>query len=285
MSWRDRTAGVNDDLVAPAVARALIVNCDDFGMYDAVNRAVIDAIENGIAGSCSLMVPCPAAPDAMRLLRDRPEIGFGVHLTVFCDTPGDRWGPLTDRHEVPSLLDPDGEFLTPDDVPALVARARLEEVETEFRAQLRAVFDAGLSPTHLDWHCLADGGRADIFDLTVALADEHGLAVRAWLDPGREKLRMRGRTVVDHDFLDSFALDLNGKTDRYAELLRRLPPGLTEWAVHPGLDTTQARAIDPGGWRVRSSDHAFLTSPEAREILRRHDIAVVDYRDIASRKS
>ena len=40
-------------------ARVLIVNCDDFGMHDAVNAAVVESIENGIASSCSLMVPCP----------------------------------------------------------------------------------------------------------------------------------------------------------------------------------------------------------------------------------
>ena len=30
-------------------ARVLIVNCDDFGMHDAVNAAVVESIESGIA--------------------------------------------------------------------------------------------------------------------------------------------------------------------------------------------------------------------------------------------
>lgn len=68
---------------------------------------------------------------------------------------------------------------------------------------------AGLTPTHLGWHCLADGGRRDIFDLTLALAREHGLAMRAWLSPGRHKLRRQGLPAVDHEFLDSFRLDID----------------------------------------------------------------------------
>jgi len=32
-------------------------------------------------------------------------------------------------------------------------------VEREFRAQLSAVINAGLSPARLDWHCPADGGH------------------------------------------------------------------------------------------------------------------------------
>jgi hypothetical protein len=42
----------------PPDARVLIVNADDLGMSHAINAAVIESIENGIASSCSLMVPC-----------------------------------------------------------------------------------------------------------------------------------------------------------------------------------------------------------------------------------
>lgn len=262
----------------PADARVLIVNADDFGMYPAVNAGVVRSIEDGIASSCSVMAPCPAAQDALQLLRERPDVPFGIHLTLVCDTPGQRWGPLTPKDEVPSLLQDDGDLFSPAQVPDLLARARVEEVEREFRAQIRTVLDAGLSPTHLDWHCLADGGRGDILECTLALADEFGLAVRIWLDhPALRRLRARGVPVVDHPFLDSFALDLDGKANRYADLLRALPVGLSEWAVHPGLGDEEARAID-GGWQVRSTDFDFLTSPAAAEIIAAEGIIVTDYR-------
>jgi hypothetical protein len=93
--------------------RVLIINCDDLGMHPAINAAVIDAIEHGVAGSCSLMVTCPAISDAMEQLRRRPEIPFGVHLTLVCDTPRHRWGPLTAREKVPSLLDPPASSTRP----------------------------------------------------------------------------------------------------------------------------------------------------------------------------
>ncbi|NED85617.1 ChbG/HpnK family deacetylase, partial [Streptomyces sp. SID11233] len=68
------------------------------------NAAVVEAIESGIAASCSLMVPCPAAEEAMRSLRERPWIPFGVHLTLVCDAPTYRWGPVAGRGRVPSLV-------------------------------------------------------------------------------------------------------------------------------------------------------------------------------------
>jgi predicted glycoside hydrolase/deacetylase ChbG (UPF0249 family) len=255
----------------PAGSRVLIVNCDDFGMSDTVNAAVLRAVEEGIGTSCSLMVPCPGAMPAMALLRDRPHLPFGIHLTLVCDTGDRRWGPLTKPERVPSLLDDDGALVTPDRTAELLARARLDEVETEFRGQINAVVEAGLKPTHLDWHCLADGGRDDIFELTLALADEYGLAIRAWLEPARRQARRVNRPAVDHPFLDSFSLEISGKHSRYAEMLRSLPAGLSEWAVHPGA------AGDPGG-DVRRTDLEFLVSAEAREIVRSEGIILLDYR-------
>jgi predicted glycoside hydrolase/deacetylase ChbG (UPF0249 family) len=259
----------------------LIVNCDDFGMHDAINSGVVESIENGIASSCSLMVPCPAAADAMRLLREHPRVPFGIHLVLIRDPSEQRWGPAAARADVPSLLDPGtGELYldTPDQRAALLTSARLSEVERELRAQIDAVFGAGLTPTHLDWHCLADGGRADILDLTMALAGEYGLAARVWLDDGRRKARAQGKPVVDNAFLDSYSIGLHDKAATYARMLRDLPPGLSEWAVHPahGID----QGDEPAGWRVRKSDYAFLTSPETREILDHEGIAVIDYRPL-----
>ncbi|MCX5398427.1 polysaccharide deacetylase family protein [Streptomyces sp. NBC_00102] len=265
----------------PPGARLLIVNCDDFGMYSAINEAVVEAIEQGIAGSCSLMVPCPAAPDAMRRLSRRPEIPFGVHLTMVCEMPGNPWGPMAGKEKAPSLLDPAGRLFapTPEGRAALLAQARIEDVEREFRAQIDTVAAAGLTPTHLDFHCLADGGRDDIFDLTVSLAGEYGLAVRAWLAPARAAMRRRRLPVSENDFLDSYSLPLDGKPARYAQLLRELPPGLNEWAIHPSLGTLESRALDDG-WRVRRTDYEFLVSAEAREVLAEEDIRVVDYAEV-----
>src|SRR5262245_52167366 len=150
--------GYSDD------ARLLIVNADDLGMCRAVNEAVMRAIDGGVVTSTSLMAPWPAAAHAMELLTDRPDVSFGVHLTVICDMPDYRWAPLTPAAVVPSLVDESGRFLHLDRMAELLDRARLDELEREFRTQIEAVLSASLVPDHLDWHCLHDGGRPDIFE-------------------------------------------------------------------------------------------------------------------------
>jgi chitin disaccharide deacetylase len=246
-------------------------------MYRGVNRGILEAVTTGVATTCSLMTPCPGASHAIELLRQHPGIRFGIHLTVVCDLPGHRWGPLAPKENVPSLLDADGELFGGHQLDELMAQARLDELELEFRTQIETALTAKLEPTHLDWHCFRDGGRDDVFELGFALAREYGLALRASDRATQQRLKTRGLPASDHPLLDSFELEIDGKSGRYAELLRTLPPGLSQWAVHPAVADDEAMALDPGGWRVRQTDYDFLLSSEAREILAREDIVLVDY--------
>src|SRR5919201_7033966 len=148
-------------------ARLLLVNADDFGMYQSINEAVVLAFNEGIVRSASLMVPCPGAPHAIQLVNENPDIRFGVHLSVIRDIDHYRWGPLTPKEKVPSLLDERGDFYSTGRMSEMLERAKPDELEAEFRAQIEAVLAAELEPTHLDWHCLRNGGRAEVLDLTI----------------------------------------------------------------------------------------------------------------------
>jgi len=273
----------NQYLGYPADARLLIVNADDFGMCHAVNEAIFRTLKEGIARSTTLMVPCPWMLHAARFLADHPEIPFGIHLTAISEWADYRWGPVTAREKVPSLLDkgPPGQgryFYNFEQMPEFLAQVRLDQLEMEFRAQIKVVLAAGLQPTHLDWHCLRIGGREDIFDLMLRLAREYGLALRVAGRSWIEKLQRRGFPTNDYDFLDSYSLDPVNKANRYAELLHELPVGLSEWAVHPGLDSSELLAIEPGGNHIRQTDFDFLTSQQAKDIVREEGIILLDYR-------
>jgi predicted glycoside hydrolase/deacetylase ChbG (UPF0249 family) len=273
-SRANRLLGYPDD------ARLLIINADDLGMCGSVNDAVAGAFAEGLVGSTTLMVPWPGAPSAMRLLQQHPEHPFGVHLTAVCDMDGYRWGPLTPPEKVTSLVDQAGRFHGLDDLPEFLANARLGELETEFRAQIEAVLGDALEPTHLDWHCLHNGGRADIFEMTLGLAREYRLALRVTDRAAVDRLQRRGLPTNDHELLDSYRVDPAAKSSLYAQMLRELPPGLSEWAVHPGFGSSELRAIEPESWPVRQTDYDFLVSADARETIRREGIVLLSYRPI-----
>ena len=264
----------------PGNGRLLIINADDFGRSHASNVATLRALTQGVVSSTTLMVPCPWALHAMQLLAEHPEVSFGVHLTVVCEVSHYRCAPLTSRDKVASLVDASGFFYTIDQIPQWLAQVQLPELEAEFRAQIEAVLAASLTPTHLDWHCLYNGGRADIFELTVQLAQEYGLAMRVFDRSTGEALQRQGLPTNDHDVLDSYSLGLDDKAAWYVRALRDLPSGLSEWAVHPALDTPEMRAIEPESWQVRTTDFAFLISQEARQIIKQEGIVLLSYKPL-----
>lgn len=282
MSYRRRlqSAGANELLGYPADARLLIINADDFGMCHSTNAAIVRSITEGAVCSTTLMVPCPWAPHAMRWLAEHPAVPFGVHLTAIGDSVDYRWRPLTGGDRVPSLIDETGYFYNFERMPEFFAQVRVDELEAEFRAQIETVLAANLTPTHLDWHSLRIARKPEIFDLMFTLAREYGLALRVRERPLIEGVQRQGLPANDHDFLDSYSLDTTEKLVLYSQLLRALPAGLSEWAVHPGLENAELRAIDPRGARMRQADLDCMVSASLREVIQQEGIILLSYKPL-----
>jgi predicted glycoside hydrolase/deacetylase ChbG (UPF0249 family) len=264
----------------PDDARLLLVNADDFGSTHGNTVAIFEAIARGIVGSTSLMVPCPWSAWAMAWLCEHREVPFAIHLTMVCEYPAYRWGPVSPRTEVMSLLAADGNFPTLEFRDDLLEDARIEDVETEFRAQIEFVRSAGLQPTHLDWHCLADGGRDDISDLTAGLAEEYGLAMRTHGRGIADRLRGEGHAVVDQPIVDSYGIPVDGRMEAYLTLLRAMPAGVTEWAVHPGLGNDEHRTLEPDTWGIRRGDLDVVTSTAIRDAIAAEGITLITWREM-----
>jgi predicted glycoside hydrolase/deacetylase ChbG (UPF0249 family) len=249
-------------------------------MRQAINEAVTGVLAAGVIRSTTLMVPCPAAASAMRRLAAHPETPFGVHLTAICESPADRWLPVLPPEEVPSLLNAEGHFYEFARMPELFHRMRFDELEREFRAQIEVVLAAGLRPTHLDWHSLRLHNRPDILEVMFRLAREYGLALRVmgqtWIDRLRD-LRLPGN---EHDVLDSYSLGWTDKAVTYARLLRDLPEGLNEWAIHPSLIAPVTEPWELDDMRIRHADYDFFASQQAQDLIRHEGITLLDYRPL-----
>jgi chitin disaccharide deacetylase len=82
----------------------LIVNADDLGWTDGVNRGIVAAFRNGIVTSTSLLANGAAFAGGVEMARAARGLGVGVHLNL---SDG---APLADRETVTSLLNNEGEF-------------------------------------------------------------------------------------------------------------------------------------------------------------------------------
>ena len=270
-------AQTNQLLGHPPEARLLIVNVDDFGMCHSINQAAIRTIREGLASSCTLMFPCPWSLHAIDLLKDNPDIPFGVHLTAVCEHARYKWRPVTWSTDVASLRDESGYLGNYDRIDDFVKEAKVSDLEVEFRSQIEGVLQQGLRPTHLDSHCHVHTRREAIFDMVVELAREYGLAVRAHERPMIEKLQKQGYPANGHDVVDSYRLENSDKPSVYHQLLRDLPAGLTELAIHPAITTEELQAMEPNTWEVRQADFNFLMSEEAEQITEEEGIVVLSY--------
>lgn len=261
----------------PKDARLLILNIDDYGLCYTANDAAIGLLKKGAASSCTIMAPPPWGLHGAMLLKENPEIQCGVHLTAISEHVRFRWRPLSSREHVPSLIDEDGYFFLETRQDQFTRQADVHELEQEFRLQIEFVLKHGLSISHLDSHCNTHDSRDDIFEMTVRLAREYGLALRVHDKKYLEQLKKDNLPALDYPDLDTFWLPVEGKFQTYLRLLKELPEGLSEWGIHPAYESAELRAITPE-WPVRASDYAFFSSDEFYQTMRSEGIIQASYR-------
>jgi len=211
--------------------RRLIVNADDFGRSDGVNRGVATAHEDGVVTSASLMVRRPAAEEAARYGRRDATLSVGLHIDL-------------------------GEWIYLNGDWYAVVQPPPSSVE-EIYTQLDIFRDLmGRDPTHLDSHQHAHRDEPAASALT-ALASELGVPLR-----GQD-----ARIAYRGDFYGQTAKGepMHGAITAAAllELIRDLPEGVTELGCHPGISTDD----DIPYGRERTMELEALCHPRVRELI------------------
>jgi hypothetical protein len=172
LSFAQSTPTVQERLGYPANARLLVIHADDFGMAHTVNRATIEALDKGWITSASILVPCPWFPEVVRYAKAHPDADLGIHLALNSEWNDFRWGPVSSKDKVPSLLD--GQGYLPLDTPEVQKNAKMPEVETELRAQIDRAQALGIHLTHLDAHMGTAVSTPELLNVYLGL----GQAVR-----------------------------------------------------------------------------------------------------------
>ncbi len=265
----------------------LIINADDFGYNEGVVRGIADLHAAGLISSTSCMTNMPAWPQAAAYLRRHPDLGAGVHL-VFNDGR-----PVLPAQEVPALVDARGRFLDDARILRNLRPGATAQLRAEFRAQIeRFIADVGRPPDHLDNHCAVSYMRPDRFKVTLELAEEYDLPIRAPFGDDLEEqveilarhnniapwlVRLLGayyRRRVDragirrpNTFIQHFSMPGHRNAEYLLAVLDALRDGwVSELLVHPGYD---------GDWREQ--DLRALFAPRVGRRLRRGDIELVGF--------
>ncbi len=287
--------------------RRLIINADDLGLTTGVNRAIIQSHESGVLTSATLMANSQAFEDAISAVR-----GLSTHsLSVGCHLVLVDGKPVSSPSAVPSLA-PNGEFRR---TLGELARASLAgnlaeaEIESEARAQFRAIQDSGVVLSHFDAHkhahmfpaVLAPALRAasacgipavrNPFEpsgliLLPALLRQPGLFKRyaqvallrsmrsGWL----RRVRESGLKTPD----GALGVIVTGALDEslLADTLRNMPEGTWELVCHPGYDDRELAGIRTRLRASREKELELLTSSHTRALLEQLGIQLISYREL-----
>jgi chitin disaccharide deacetylase len=252
----------------------LITRGDDMGAFQAGNQAIVDACKHGILRNASLMMPGPQIAHAVRLLKEVPELCLGLHVTLTSEWDSPRWGPISAREDVPSLVDADGFFFPhPDDL--FRQGGVLEEALREVRAQLACARSFGLDIRYLDEHMgvgwlfdPADRRRTRLSQALRNLAHEEGL-------------------VWHEDIADLRRVESG--TRELSQVFRRLEQGTYLLITHPAYFEPEMQAVvgqssqKPGTVALaRLHDYQQLCDPLVMRAVHERGIGLSRYDDVLS---
>jgi hopanoid biosynthesis associated protein HpnK len=272
--------------------RLLIVNADDLGLHEDINRGIYLAHSKGIVTSTSLVACGEAFADASAMIQECPDLDVGVHLTLIEERP------LSSPREVPGLVGADGRFLPSyRRLTARVLGGRVSpgEVRKELRAQIERVVATGRRPSHLDGHQHVHV-LPMIWRVVTELASEYGIrwiriprfpalwrARKSLLDPvfrlgfnvlsARVRLSSRGRLIARTP-----GLHLSGRL-READLLGMIPrlrPGISELVSHPGVQTPALASRYRWNYQW-NSELAAVTSPGVVSLVQASGVQLIRF--------
>lgn len=286
--------------------RNLIVNADDLGWTEGVNRGIAEAHRNGIVTSASLLANGAAFASGVEVARKTPGLGVGVHLNL---SDGE---PVAPRELVKSLVNERGELEGRTESLLLRLARRsvlLDEVEREWEAQIQKVRTSGIEPTHLDGHRHVQM-LPGLFEIALRLAKRHGIAairisheessLRAALSAGakqkgtvvmRQGVQARGLKLLGRDAhekaeragiatADYFCgIAQTGELTREGvlRLLEILPEGTTELMCHPGYVDAELAKSATRLQASRQTELKILTDTDIRNLVASQGIRLIDY--------
>lgn len=257
--------------------RLLIINCDDLGSSHAANVAIEKALRTGVATSATLMVPCPWALEAARRCAD---LEVGVHLTLTAEYPGYRWRALT----AAASLHNDLGFM-PATAEEVWAKAGMDDVRAECRAQIDQALAWGVDVTHLDAHMGTLQVDQRFFEIYVELGAQYRLPLRmvgpsAHLRlgfPARDLAAAQGVVFADHFIAPPWGVTSRGP---FIERVPRLRPGVSEFFLHPVQDGPELRGYDLQAADLRAQDAQWVLEPAMRTLVDEAGVKLISFRPL-----
>jgi predicted glycoside hydrolase/deacetylase ChbG (UPF0249 family) len=226
--------------------RILIVNADDFGLSEGVNRGIAIAHEQGIVTSASLMVKRPAAAQASAYASHHPGLSVGLHVDL---------GESVYRN---------GEWTTEVAFEGAIEQ-EIEEQVDQFRRLM------GRNPTHIDSHQHKHLRNERIESFLRALAVGLDVPLRGVGTRVRYCGNFHGQSGKGEPWHELISVD------SLLRLLAEIPAGITELGCHPGAGPP----FEPVYGQERAIETQTLCDPRVRAAVVENEIKLASFAELA----
>lgn len=225
----------------PPKKKVLVVNADDFGASEGINRGIMRAHDSGLVRSASLMVNMPSTEDAIRRRERAHDLGIGIHVNF--TNEGDAVVPL-------------------DDVSAC---------RDELYVQLERFMDAlGRAPTHLDSHHNVHLHHPSLTGMFIEAGNELGIPLRGFSRiryVSRFYGRWDGESHPEQLTVDSMLRIIDEELDG----------GMIEFSCHPGYQDPSFRSEYH---RERELELQTLCDPKVNRALEERQVVLMSFAEI-----
>ncbi len=166
----------------------IIINADDFGFSESINRGIIEAYQEGLISSTTIMMNMPYTEDAIQKWKENPSLNLGLHINL---TQG---SPISS--DVQSLVDQHNVFHNHKKVEKEEVKITYEDAYKEIKAQIEKLQSYNVKIDHLDYHHpihLNPSIRKALIDLAI----EYQLPIRTMDSDFRKEVKSFGIKTPD----------------------------------------------------------------------------------------
>ena len=209
----------------------LLINADDFGLFEHNSRAIAEAFEKGYITDTTAMATGEWIDEALALAKEE---GFfdriGIHFNL---TEG---VPLTEEMKNCSMFVENGRFHKHPDRLHPLTKEEEEAVYKELTAQVKKLTDAGVVLTHADSHHHIHTGPF-LVPIVLRICHENGIEkIRLHRNLGKIKLYKRIVKKRYNNYLHKNGMKTTKRFGSLEDALLCGTPDLTEIMVHPDYD-------------------------------------------------
>lgn len=272
--------------------KKVVFHIDDIWLSQSTNRAAFDLLNNNLATSWSIMIPCSWVEDIIsNYKKELLMLDLWIHLTLTSEWPHShqKRKPTLPINDVKSLVDSEWYFYS--NIDNVFENANHEEIKKELWNQIELAKKMGIRVSHIDSHMwvLLHKRFFHIYKEVALISKIQPFLCYPLLDHSLgnwffdcnyhiDELRSRWFNIYDHYDYDSLYWwnDFNEYEEKRMEKIKE---GTTLFLIHVLTENLPPKDLIPD-YLSRINEYKFLKSHGFHSLLKKFEIQSITTKEM-----